>query len=430
MRTMFASLSIPNYRIYFSGTLLTNMGQWMARTAQSWLVLVILTHGNAAVLGWVMAVNFAPILLVTPWAGALADRMSKRRIMVTAQIVLAIDAAILSTLVLTGAVRLWMVFVIAAMDGLAGAFYSPATQAFVSELVPLKNLPNAVSLNSASFNGARLLGPGVGGLLIAAVGVGWVMAINVLCFIGFITTLLFIRADRLYVSPPSAEKARVRDGVRYVKRRPDPRHPAGDRVHDGNLRFQLQHLRCGHGDSGLWQGIWRVRSARFAHGYRLDGCRSGSGSTQAAAALGRAGPAGLQRQHGFVGPGPELRHLRRAQDVRRVGSHLDSHHRQRHGADLGYSAHAWPGHEPVGNTSHGRHPARLPGRRVDRQCHRTARHGRLGSHQPRHHLCGHHRRHHAQRPHPGRVRSLQAGPVAATGTRQGNHRLRPADEVS
>ena len=116
MRTMFASLSIQNYRIYFSGTLLTNMGQWMARTAQSWLVLVILTHGNAAVLGWVMAVNFAPILLVTPWAGALADRMSKRRIMVTAQIVLAIDAAILSTLVLTGAVRLWMVFVIAAMD--------------------------------------------------------------------------------------------------------------------------------------------------------------------------------------------------------------------------------------------------------------------------------------------------------------------------
>ena len=112
MRTMFASLSIPNYRIYFSGTLLTNMGQWMARTAQSWLVLVILTHGNAAVLGWVMAVNFAPILLVTPWAGALADRMSKRRIMVTAQIVLAIDAAILSTLVLTGAVRLWMVFVL------------------------------------------------------------------------------------------------------------------------------------------------------------------------------------------------------------------------------------------------------------------------------------------------------------------------------
>ncbi|MGJ0243698.1 MFS transporter, partial [Streptococcus pyogenes] len=89
---------------------------------------------------------------VTPWAGALADRMSKRRIMVTAQIVLAIDAAILSTLVLTGAVRLWMVFVIAAMDGLAGAFYSPTTQAFVSELVPLKNLPNAVSLNSASFN--------------------------------------------------------------------------------------------------------------------------------------------------------------------------------------------------------------------------------------------------------------------------------------
>ena len=221
MRTMFASLAVPNYRIYFSGTLMANMGQWMARTAQSWLVLIILTHGNAAMLGWVMAVNFAPLLVVTPWAGALADRISMRRIMVTAQIVLAIDAAILSTLVLTGAVQLWMVFVISAMDGVAGAFYSPATQAFVSELVPLKNLPNAVSLNSASFNGARLLGPGLGGLLIAAVGVGWVMAINVVCFIGFISTLLLIKADRLYTSPPASEKARVRDGIRYVKRRPD-----------------------------------------------------------------------------------------------------------------------------------------------------------------------------------------------------------------
>ncbi|MES6123665.1 MFS transporter, partial [Cutibacterium acnes] len=218
---MFASLAVPNYRIYFSGTLMANMGQWMARTAQSWLVLIILTHGNAAMLGWVMAVNFAPLLVVTPWAGALADRISMRRIMVTAQIVLAIDAAILSTLVLTGAVQLWMVFVISAMDGVAGAFYSPATQAFVSELVPLKNLPNAVSLNSASFNGARLLGPGLGGLLIAAVGVGWVMAINVVCFIGFISTLLLIKADRLYTSPPASEKARVRDGIRYVKRRPD-----------------------------------------------------------------------------------------------------------------------------------------------------------------------------------------------------------------
>jgi MFS family permease len=221
VRTMFASLTVPNYRIYFSGTLMTNMGQWMARTAQSWLVLIILTHGNAAMLGWVMAVNFAPILLVTPWAGALADRMSKRRIMVAAQSAMAVDAAILSILVLTGTVQLWMVFVISAMDGVAGAFYSPATQAFVSELVPLKNLPNAVSLNSASFNGARLLGPGLGGLLIAGVGVGWVMAINVACFMGFISTLLLIKADRLYTSPPANDKARVRDGIRYVKRRPD-----------------------------------------------------------------------------------------------------------------------------------------------------------------------------------------------------------------
>lgn len=221
MRTMFASMSVPNYRIYFSGTLLANLGQWMARTAQSWLVLIILTHNNASALGWVTAVNFAPILLLTPWAGALADRHPRRRIMVLTQMVMAVDAAILSTLVLTGAVRLWMVVAIAALDGTAGAFYSPAMQAFVSEIVPLEKLPNAVSLNSASFNGARLLGPGLGGVLIALVGVGWVMAINVVCFIGFITSLILMRGDQLLAPPVAKQKAKVMDGVRYIRHRPD-----------------------------------------------------------------------------------------------------------------------------------------------------------------------------------------------------------------
>lgn len=221
MRTMFASLSIPNYRIFFVGTLMANLGQWMARTAQSWLVLVILTGGNASALGWVTAINFLPTLVLTPWAGALADRFPKRRIMVVAQIVLLIDAAILSVLVLTGNARLWMVFMFAGMDGVASSFYSPAMQSFVSEVVPMSQLSNAISLNSASFNGARLLGPGLGGLLIAAVGVGWVMAINVGCFIVFIVSLIMLRSEQLHPAPPATSKAGVRDGLSYVRHRPD-----------------------------------------------------------------------------------------------------------------------------------------------------------------------------------------------------------------
>lgn len=221
MRTMFASMAVPNYRIYFLGTLTGNLGQWMARTALSWLVLVILTDGNASALGIVTAINFAPILLLTPWAGALADRIPKRRIMIAALGLQAVDAVILSTLVLTGSARLWQVFTIAALDGIAGSFYNPAMQSFIAEIVPLSQLPNAISLNSASFNGARLLGPGIGGLLIALVGTGWVMAINVGCFAFLIACLLAMRTDQLHPSPPATDKGGVRDGFRYVRHRKD-----------------------------------------------------------------------------------------------------------------------------------------------------------------------------------------------------------------
>ncbi|WP_373887074.1 MFS transporter [Acidipropionibacterium jensenii] len=221
MRTMFASMAIPNYRSFFAGTLLANLGQWIARTAQAWLVLVILTDHNATALGWVTAINFLPVLLITPWAGALADRFPKRRIMVTAQLVLLIDAAILALLVLSGHAQLWMVFMFAALDGIASSFYSPAMQSFVPELVPLSQLTNAIGLNSASFNGARILGPGLAGLLIAVFGVGWVMTINVGLYVLFIASLVLLNSDQLHPAPIATEKATVRDGVRYVRGRPD-----------------------------------------------------------------------------------------------------------------------------------------------------------------------------------------------------------------
>lgn len=221
MSKTFASLSIPNYRKYFVGMTISNVGQWMARTAQSWLVLVVLTGGNAKALGWMTALNFAPTLLLAPIAGSFADRFSKRTIMNVAQAVLGIDAAILGTLVLTGTVELWHVFLLTTIDGMAAAFDGPARQAFVSEVVPLSQLPNAISLNSASFNAARLLGPGIGGLLIAAIGTGPVLALNVLSFVALIISLLSMNKSELHPSRAKSGKGGLREGLRYVSDRPD-----------------------------------------------------------------------------------------------------------------------------------------------------------------------------------------------------------------
>ncbi|HSN42443.1 MAG TPA: MFS transporter [Propionibacteriaceae bacterium] len=221
MSTTFASLSIPNYRTYFTGFTVSNIGQWMARTAQAWLVLVTLTDGNASALGYLTALTFLPALLLSPLAGMLADRFPKRTIMVTAAVVLGFNAALLATLVLTGNVKLWHVFAIAFVDGIAGAFDMPARQAFVSEVVPLRSLPNAISLNSASFNSARLLGPGIAGVLIAAFDTGIVLALNVFSFVALIVSLAMLKSDLLHPAPAAKGRGQLKEGLRYVKGRPD-----------------------------------------------------------------------------------------------------------------------------------------------------------------------------------------------------------------
>ncbi|MGJ6980051.1 MFS transporter [Aestuariimicrobium soli] len=220
MSTTFASLSNRNYKRYFIGLTTSNIGQWMARTAQSWLVLITLTGGNAGMLGWMTTLSFAPTLLLAPIAGSVADRVSKRTIMNCAASLMAIDALVLSTLVLTGNVQLWHVFLLAGLDGVAAAFDGPARQAFVSEVVPLSLLPNAISLNSASFNGARLLGPGIAGFLIAIVDTGPVLALNVLSFVALIVSLSSLNRAELH---PARAKGRggLIEGVHYVRDRDD-----------------------------------------------------------------------------------------------------------------------------------------------------------------------------------------------------------------
>ncbi len=166
--------------------------------------------------------QFLPALLLSPWAGALADRFPKRRILLTTQLVLLIDTGVLGALVLSGHVRLWHVFVLALVDGVAGAIDTPARQAFVSEVVPIALLPNAISLNSMSFNGARLFGPGLAGALIAVWGTGPVFLVNMATFVVLWVAIFTLDTAALQSAPPTTRRrGNVREGLRYVAERPD-----------------------------------------------------------------------------------------------------------------------------------------------------------------------------------------------------------------
>lgn len=222
MSTTFASLSIRNYRIWFFGALVANVGTWMQRIGQDWLVLTELTDHDGLAVGVVTALQFAPAVVLTPFAGVLADRVDPRRLLVVTQAVMGALAAILGVLVLGGHAQLWQVYVLALALGVASAFDAPARQVFVSELVPRERLGNAVSLNSASFNAARLVGPGIAGVAIAAVGTGWVFLINALSFAATIAAMLAMRTSELQRLPRTPRgSGQLRAGLRYVRGRSD-----------------------------------------------------------------------------------------------------------------------------------------------------------------------------------------------------------------
>jgi MFS family permease len=218
---MFAALSVRNYRVYATGAIVSNTGTWMGRVAQDWVVLTELTDNSAQALGIVTGLQFLPILLLSPIAGAISDTFPKRTVMLASQSAMAFFALVMGAAVLTGQMELWHMFVLAFLSGCAAAFDAPARQAFVSEMVPKDNLTNAVGLNSASFHLGRLLGPASAGLLIAAVGTGPTLLLNSLTFVAVIIALLSLDADRLTSRPRPATRGRVRDGVAYVRGRPD-----------------------------------------------------------------------------------------------------------------------------------------------------------------------------------------------------------------
>lgn len=221
MSPTFSSLSIYNYRLYAAGGLVSNIGTWMGRVAQDWVVLTQLTDHSSVALGIVTGLQFLPMLLLAPWTGTIADRFPKRRILLATQSGLALTAALTAVLVITGTAQLWHIYVLALLQGLATSFDNPARQTFVSEMVPEERLTNAVSLNSASFNLGRLIGPALAGLLIAWVGTGPALLLNAASFLAVMVALTRMRGRELHPAPRLRGKTSMLDGVRYVRGRPD-----------------------------------------------------------------------------------------------------------------------------------------------------------------------------------------------------------------
>ncbi|NII09562.1 MFS transporter [Oleiagrimonas sp. C23AA] len=219
---MFRSLGNYNYRVWAGGALVSNIGTWMQRVAQDWLVLTVLTQHNASAVGVTMALQFGPQLLLLPFTGYAADHFDRRKLLMLTQGLLGLLALGLGLVTVTGVVNLWQVYGFALGLGCVTAFDAPARQTFVNELVGEQQLSNAVALNSTSFNAARMIGPAVAGLLIAAVGTGWVFLINAVSFAAVLGSLFLLRVDELHTGHRAARKSGgLTEGFRYVWKRAD-----------------------------------------------------------------------------------------------------------------------------------------------------------------------------------------------------------------
>jgi len=222
----FRALHNHNYRLYATGGVVSNTGTWMQRVAQDWLVVLLATNDGTA-LGITTGLQFLPALLLSPYAGLIADRFPKQRLLQVTQSVMAVTALLLGVLAITGTVEVWHVYVLAFVFGVGSAFDAPARQSFVSEMVGPDDLSNAVGLNSASFNAARVAGPALAGLLIGAFGggvsaTGWVIVLNGFSYIAVLLALRAMVVAELHVTPRVARhKGMIREGIRYLRGRPD-----------------------------------------------------------------------------------------------------------------------------------------------------------------------------------------------------------------
>ncbi len=218
----FASLRSYNYRLYWSGQLVSLVGTWMQRMGQAWLVLDL--SGSPAALGQVTALQFLPLLCFSLFGGVIVDRLPKRRLMIATQSAALVQALVLTALVASGAIRLWEIYLLALVLGLTNALDNPARQAFVVELVGREQVANAIGLNSAVMNSARLVGPALAGLVIARWGVGVCFALNAVSFLAVLIGLLLMDEGRMYAQPTRLRGrvlSQIGEGVRYVLHTPE-----------------------------------------------------------------------------------------------------------------------------------------------------------------------------------------------------------------
>ncbi|ADB53838.1 MFS transporter [Conexibacter woesei] len=275
----FSSLSIPNYRRYFSGQIVSLSGTWVQTVAETWLVLKLTNSGVAV--GFAAALQFAPMLLGGAWGGLIADRLPKRQLLVATQVAMAIPALLLFGLTASGAITLWMLFGLIFLRGCVLAVDNPARQAFLVELVGPDRLLNAVSLNSALVNSARIIGPAFAGVLITTVGVAPCFAVNAISFLAMIVALRGMNRSALS-TPPVTPRApgQVRSALRYVKATPQLWIPLALTAVVGTFTFNFQVLLpllasfTFHGDAGVYATLTTAMGAGAILGAIANGSRA------------------------------------------------------------------------------------------------------------------------------------------------------------
>jgi MFS family permease len=227
LRRGFAALRHTNYRYYISGQIVSLVGTWMQSVSQPWLVLLL--GGSPLQLGTVLALQYAPALFLAPLGGVLADRVDKRRALMVANAVASAEAIVLFGLTVTGVVEIWHVMVLASVLGMVNAVEMPLRQAFAAELVPRRDLMNAIALNSATFNLARILGPAIAGLTLALFGPAFNFAINAVSYLGVLAGLWRIDPSGLHrVERPEhfgSVRSSLAEGLRYARRTPSVLFP-------------------------------------------------------------------------------------------------------------------------------------------------------------------------------------------------------------
>ncbi|MFD5558460.1 MFS transporter [Streptomyces sp. NPDC127068] len=216
----FSSLGIRNYRLFAMGAVVANVGVWMARITQDWLVLSL--TGSSTAVGITTAMQFLPMLLFGLYGGVIADRFPKRTVLFLTQGAMGLGGLFLAALTLSGHVQVWHVYMTALFTGLVTVVDNPTRQSFVSEMVGPGQVRNAVSLNSANFQSARLVGPAVAGVVTAAFGPGWAFLANGLMFLAPLVGLTLMRTSELHPTPRRPRgKGELREGLRYVSRNPE-----------------------------------------------------------------------------------------------------------------------------------------------------------------------------------------------------------------